>query len=142
MASIPQRCPSPCWARCQFLSRSLVSSCGVFFYYYFYFFYLLHARSLKRLCSWGIWGQPGPGLQAGGGKCRHLAVLPPRSSSESFPCLFIFGVYLFTTEVSAQSRLAVPNSSGGIVAAASSIQVLLRRECSHPEPRGREVGLL
>jgi len=77
-----------------------------------------------------------------GGKSCCLAALPARSSSESFSCLFTFGMYLFAAEVSAQSRLAVPNSSGGLVPAASSVRALQCWERFHPKPRGREVGFL
>lgn len=70
-------------------------------------------------------GYLGPGRsQIGGGKSCCLIVLPACSSLESFSCLFAFGVYLFTMELSAQSRLTVPNSFGGLVAAASSVKVL------------------
>lgn len=62
---------------------------------------------------------------SGGGKSCCLTALPARSSSESFACLFIFGIYLFTTGLSAQSRLALLDSSGGlVVAVASSVRVL------------------
>lgn len=72
----------------------------------------------------------GPGRsQIGGGKSCCLTVLPACSIPESFPCLFAFGIYLFVTEVSAQSRLTVPNSFGGLVAAASSVRVLQCWEC-------------
>ena len=125
VASIPQRHCSPCWVWCLSLSVSLVLPLDC-------------ARSLQQ----GIWDQLGLGLQAGGEKSCHHTALPACSHSESFLCLFIFGICLFTSEVSAQSRLAVLNSSGGPMAAASSLQVLLCWDCFHPEPREREVGLL
>lgn len=78
--------------------------------------------SPKGLCSVGYLG-PGRS-QIGGEKSCCLTVLPAYSSLESFPRLFAFGVYLFTTELSAQSRLTVLNSFGGLVAAASSVTVL------------------
>lgn len=83
--------------------------------------------SPKGFCSVGYLG-PGRSHSGGGQSCC-LPVLPACSSSESLPCLFVFGVYLFATEVSAQSRLTVPHSSGGLVAAASSVKVLQCWEC-------------
>lgn len=91
--------------------------------------------SPKGLCSVGYLG-PGRS-QSGGGKSCCLTVLPACSSSESFPRLFVFGIYLFTTEVSAQSRLTVPNSFGGLVAAASSVKALQCWEC-FTQSRGGE----
>lgn len=83
--------------------------------------------SPKGLCSVGYLGPRRS--QSGGGKSCCLTVLPACSSSESFPLLFVFGIYLFTAEASAQSRLTVLNSFGGLVAAASSVKALQWWEC-------------
>lgn len=60
-------------------------------------FSLKHASSPKGLCG-GVFGATT--VRSQDGKSCHLAALPACSSSESFPCLFIFGIYLFTTELS------------------------------------------
>lgn len=83
--------------------------------------------SPKGFCSVGYLG-PGRSQMEGGKSCC-LTVLPACSIPESFPCLFAFDIYLFTTEVPAQSRLIVPNSFGGLVAAASPVRVLQCWEC-------------
>lgn len=91
MASIPWRHYGPCWAWCQSLSEN----------FFLFVFSLGHANFPKGSAV----GYLGPERsRSGSGKSCCLAVLPGCSSSESFPCMFIFGIYLSTTEVSAQSR--------------------------------------
>lgn len=60
-------------------------------------FSLQHASSPKGLCS-RVFGATT--IHSRDGKSCHLAALPACSNSESFTCLFIFDIYLFTTEVS------------------------------------------
>lgn len=127
VASVPWRHHGPCWAWCQSLSGILE-------------FFLWSVLALQKGSAVGYLGPARS--RSGDEKSCCLAALPAPSSSESFPCLFTFGIYLFTTEVSAQSRLAVPNSPGGPVAAASSVKVPQCWECFHPKPRGSEAGFL